>query len=200
MRAFRLGVTGGIGSGKSTVAALCAKQGAMHIDADGIARAVTAVGGAAIPAIRAAFGSDMLDTQGALNRARMRALVFADATARQRLEAIVHPLVGQAIACAMNNAQRDGCSLMVLDIPLLTEFHHWPCQLDAVLVVDCLAETQITRVTKRSGLSPDAVRAIMANQNSRAARRAAADMVLYNEGITLAQLRNQVQRLLTNFA
>jgi len=200
MRAFQLGVTGGIGSGKSTVAALCAEQGAVHIDADGIARAVTAAGGAAIPAIRASFGSDMLDAQGALNRARMRALVFADAAARQRLEAIVHPLVGRAIACAMHDAQRAGCSLMVLDIPLLTESPHWSRQLDAVLVVDCLEETQIARVTKRSGLPPDAVRAIMANQNSRAARRDAADMVLYNEGITLAQLRCRVQRLLTNFA
>jgi len=200
MRAFRLGVTGGIGSGKSTVAALCAEQGAVHIDADNIARMLTAAGGTAIPAIRAAFGNDMLDTQGALNRARMRALVFADETARHRLEAIVHPLVGQAITSAMSHAQRNGYSLMVLDIPLLTESHHWLRQLDAVLVVDCLEETQITRVAKRSGLSPGTVRAIMANQNSRATRRDAADMVLYNEGITLAQLRSRVQCLLTNFA
>jgi len=195
MRTFRLGVTGGIGSGKSTVALLCVEYGAAHIDADGISQAVTAAGGAAISAIRATFGNDMVDAQGALDRARMRALVFTDKVAKKQLEAIVHPLVGQAIAHSVRTAQQNGYPLVVLDIPLLTESAHWPRQLDAVLVVDCLETTQVARVVARSGFERDTVQSIMANQSSRTARRAAADMVLYNEGITLAQLRRQVQRI-----
>jgi len=196
--AFRLGVTGGIGSGKSTVAALCAEQGAAHIDADAIARAVTTAGGAAIPAIRATFGNAVIDAQGALERTRMRTLVFADPSARQQLEAIVHPLVGQAIERSMHAAQQRGCTLLVLDIPLLTESVYWLCRLDAVLVVDCLEATQMARVTARSGLARDTVHAIMASQNSRSVRRAAADWVLYNDGISLTQLRCEVQSIVAH--
>jgi len=194
---FQLGITGGIGSGKSTVAALLTQWGAAHIDADACARAATAPGGAAIPAIRSTFGDAAVNRQGALNRDYMRALVFADAVAKQRLEAIVHPLVGQAITQAVRVAQHSGHRLMVLDIPLLSESAHWTRQLDAVLVVDCCEATQIARVTTRSGLAEDAVRAIMSQQNDRATRRAAADMVLYNEGLTLEELRCQVQAIAT---
>lgn len=188
-RTLRLGVTGGIGSGKSTFAAMLADCGAALIDADALARAVTQPGGAAIAPLREAFGADFIDAHGALDRARMRELAFAEPQARTRLEAIVHPLVGQAIAAAGQAAQQAGHRLVVLDIPLLTESARWPRQLDAVLVVDCSEATQIARVQARSGLDETAVHAIMASQNSRAARRAAADWVVHNEGLTLAQLQ-----------
>ncbi len=194
-RPLRLGVTGGIGSGKSTFAAMLRDRGAALIDADAIARSVTESGGPAITAIRDAFGADYIDGQGALDRARMRALVFADAAAKARLEAIVHPLVGSAIAQAAETAARAGQRLIVFDIPLLTESDRWPRQLDAVLVVDCREETQVTRVQARSGLDEDAIRAIMATQSSRARRRAAADFVVYNDGLTLSDLQTKARRV-----
>ena len=192
---FRLGVTGGIGSGKSTVAALLTERGAALIDADAIAHAVTASGGAAIAALRSHFGPDAIDATGALDRARMRARVFADSNARQQLEAIVHPLVGQAIAAAAAQAQRSGARAIVYDIPLLTESPHWAAQLDAVLVVDCTETTQIERVQQRSGLTAAAVRAIMATQNSRAQRLAAADITLFNDGLTLPALKTKTHEI-----
>lgn len=192
-RPVRLGVTGGIGSGKSTFAAMLQDCGATLIDADQIARSVTEPGGAAIAAIRAHFGDGYIDGQGALDRARMRSLVFTDASAKQRLEAIVHPLVGNAIAQATADAARAGHGLIVLDIPLLTESARWPRQLDAVLVVDCQEDTQIRRVQARSGLGVDAIRAIMATQSSRAARRAAADFVVYNDGLALSDLQTKAR-------
>ena len=194
---IRLGVTGGIGSGKSTVAALLAREGAALIDADALSRGVTAAGGSAIEPIRAAFGDEMIAGDGALERARMRALAFADAAARERLQAIVHPLVGQAIAQAVGAATRAGTGLIVLDIPLLAESAHWPAQLDAVLVVDCTEATQIARVAARSALAEAQVRAIMATQASRSARRAIADFVIYNEGLALSDLKNQAQSVAT---
>ena len=194
-RPLRLGVTGGIGSGKSTFAAMLRDRGAALIDADAIARSVTESGGPAITAIRDAFGADYIDGQGALDRARMRALVFADTAAKARLEAIVHPLVGSAIAQAAETAARAGQRLIVFDIPLLTESDRWPRQLDAVLVVDCREETQVTRVQARSGLDEDAIRAIMATQSSRARRRAAADFVVYNDGLTLSDLQTKARRV-----
>ena len=184
-----LGVTGGIGSGKSTFAAMLQECGAALIDADQIARDVTLAGGAAIAGIRARFGDQFIDANGALDRARMRALAFTDAGARAQLQAIVHPLVGQEIARAVHAARQAGRRLIVLDIPLLTESAHWPGRLDAVLVVDCDEQTQIERVQARSSLDASAIRAIMATQSSRTARRAAADWVVYNERVTLVQLQ-----------
>lgn len=194
-RPVQLGVTGGIGSGKSTLAAMLHDCGAALIDADRIARSVTEPGGAAIEAVRAQFGPDHIDAHGALDRARMRALVFADPGARQRLEAIVHPLVGSAIAQAVAQASAAGPRLIVLDIPLLTESPRWARQLDAVAVVDCREETQIRRVQARNGLAEDAIRAIMATQSTRAVRRAAADFVVYNEGLTLPHLQAQARQI-----
>ena len=198
-RPLRLGVTGGIGSGKSTFAAMLRDCGAALIDADAIARAVTEAGGPAIADIRDTFGADYIDAQGALDRVRMRALVFADAGAKERLEAIVHPLVGNAIAHAAAVAAQAGQRLIVFDIPLLTESPRWARQLDAVLVVDCREATQISRVQARSGLGPDAVQAIMATQSSRAVRRAAADIVVYNDGLTLADLHTKVHGIAASF-
>ncbi|HRM92133.1 MAG: dephospho-CoA kinase [Alicycliphilus sp.] len=198
-RPLRLGVTGGIGSGKSTFAAMLRDCGAALIDADAIARAVTEAGGPAIADIRDTFGADYIDAQGALDRVRMRALVFADAGAKERLEAIVHPLVGNAIAQAAAVAAQAGQRLIVFDIPLLTESPRWARQLDAVLVVDCREESQVARVQARNGLTEDAIRAIMATQSSRAVRRAAADFVVYNDALTLSDLQTKARQVAAGF-
>jgi dephospho-CoA kinase len=188
----RLGLTGGIGSGKSTVAQMLAALGAAVIDADAIARSVTASGGAAIPLIREAFGLELIAADGSLDRTRMRELAFADAGARKRLEAIVHPLVGQETARQAAAAQGP---LLVFDIPLLVEGGHWRARLDRVLVVDCTPETQVSRVVQRSGLTPDAVRQVIAAQASREQRLAAADLVIFNDGLTIDELRAQVREI-----
>jgi dephospho-CoA kinase len=188
----RLGLTGGIGSGKSTVAQMLAALGAAVIDADAIARSVTASGGAAIPLIREAFGPELIAADGSLDRTRMRELAFADAGARKRLEAIVHPLVGQETARQAAAAQGP---LLVFDIPLLVEGGHWRARLDRVLVVDCTPETQVSRVVQRSGLTPDAVRQVIAAQASREQRLAAADLVIFNDGLTIDELRAQVREI-----
>ena len=185
-RAYRLGLTGGIGSGKSTVAQILASAGAAIMDADAIARSITAPHGAAIAPIAEAFGPQAIGADGALDRAYMRQLVFQDATARQRLEAITHPLIAQL------TEQQVGARLLVFDVPLLVESGRWRQQLDAVLVVDCEPETQIQRVMARNGLERTAVEKILAAQARRQQRMAAADYVIYNDGIDLAALRTEV--------
>lgn len=192
----RLGLTGGIGSGKSTVAARLALRGAAVIDADRISRSLTAPAGAALPEIARSFGPGLIDASGALDRARMRELVFQQPEARQRLEAIIHPLVARQTALEVDQATAAGCRLIVHDIPLLVESGHWPGRLDAVLVVDCRPETQITRVMARNGLSREAVASIIATQASRATRLAAADWVLYNdEAMTIEALHACTDRI-----
>jgi len=196
---WRIGLTGGIGSGKSTVAAMLQALGAPVLDADALARACTASGGAAIEPIRAAFGPAFIGADGALDRAQMRALVLAQPEARQRLEAIVHPLVRAAIeqGCAQLRLQgRSDC--VVLDLPLLAESPHWREQVDAVWVVDCSPATQTARVLQRNGWPLAQVQAVLAAQASRAERLALADVVLANDAPTsLAQLQVQVQRAYT---
>lgn len=199
LRGVRLGVTGGIGSGKSTFAGMLAACGAALIDADAISRAATGPGGAAIEPIRSAFGPGAIDAHGALDRARMRALAFADPGARQRLEQIVHPIVGRAIGEQAARAAWDGKKLIVHDIPLLAESSRWAAQLDAVLVVDCPEATQIERVRQRSALADDAIRAIMATQASRLQRRAVADIVVYNDGLTLDALHTKAHQIACRF-
>ncbi|MBA4254086.1 MAG: dephospho-CoA kinase [Comamonadaceae bacterium] len=189
---WRIGLTGGIGSGKSTVAAMLQALGAPVLDADALARACTAPGGAAIEPIRAAFGPQCIGPDGALEREQMRALVFAQPTARQRLEAIVHPLVRDAIeqACAQLQGRSD---CVVLDIPLLAESAHWVQQVDAVWVVDCSTQTQIERVRARNGWPLAQIHAVLDAQASRAQRLALADTVLDNDAATtLPQLQAQV--------
>ena len=186
---FRLGLTGGIGSGKSTVAQRLAERGATVIDADAISRSLTAAGGAALPAIAQQFGDDLIDASGALNRARMRELVFANAQTRQQLEAILHPLIAQLSLQQYTAAVTAGCKLVVHDIPLLVESGNRQRELDAILVVDCRESTQIARVMARSGLTAQAVQSIIAAQASRQQRLAAADWVIYNdEGVTIEAL------------
>lgn len=197
--AARIGLTGGIGSGKSTVLAMLQDRGAAAIDADAISRATTAAGGAAIPAIARNFGPDFVTPEGALDRARMRERAYAHPEARRELEQIIHPLVGEEIARQVDAALAAGARCIVFDIPLLVESGRWRAQLDRVLVVDCEPETQVARVVARSGLAPEEVRAIIAAQAPRALRLAAADVVICNDGLTLEALRNEVEQVARSF-
>jgi dephospho-CoA kinase len=185
-----IGLTGGIGSGKSTVAVRLAALGAAVIDTDALARSLTASGGAALPAIAAQFGPELIGADGALDRDRMRALVFADAAAKRALEAILHPMIG-ALTEARAAAAAPG-QVQVFDVPLLVESGRWRERVDRVLVVDCSAATQIERVVQRNGWPPEQVRAVIAAQATREARRAVADAVLLNDGLDLAELHRQV--------
>jgi len=189
---MRIGLTGGIGSGKSTVAALLVRQGAVLIDTDAIARALTGPGGAAMPALRARFGDAIVDAQGALDRERMRALAFADPAAKRTLEAVLHPVIG---AEAERQAVQAAGAPLVFDVPLLVESGHWRTKVDRVLLVDCSESTQIERVMQRSGWSREAVQRVIASQASRSARRAAADAVIDNDALTLSELAAQVDTL-----
>jgi dephospho-CoA kinase len=190
-RRFAVGLTGGIGSGKSTVASAFEAHGVEVVDADAVAHRLTAPGGAAIPAIRAAFGPDAIDASGALDRARMRRLAFADPLARKRLEAILHPMIR---AETERLAQGATSAYVILMIPLLVESGDPHSRCDRVLVVDCPAEEQIRRVVARSRLGPAEVEAIMATQASRAQRLAAADDVVDNSG-DAAKIAPQVEAL-----
>lgn len=192
---LHLGLTGGIGSGKSTVAHMLQALGAAVMDADAIARSVTAPGGSAMPDIAAQFGAAFVQGDGALDRARMRALVFEDPAAKERLERIVHPRVAQETQRQTEAALAQGHSLLVFDVPLLVESRRWRQQVQRVLVVDCEPATQIARVMARSGLSEQEVTRIMASQSPRATRLRAADAVIYNEGLRLEDLRAQVAAL-----
>ena len=191
----RIGLTGGIGSGKSTVAALWAEAGAAVVDVDAISRQLTAEGGAAIDRIRDEFGTAFITLSGALDRNVMRALVFADHTARQRLEAIVHPLIGVEVARQTHQAIGTNLRCIVYDVPLLAESSHWRGQVDWVLVVDCTPEVQIERTMRRSGLSRLAVEQIMAAQASREKRLRVADGVIFNAGLSLDELALKVAQI-----
>ena|SRR5438105_1302801 len=196
---MRIGLTGGIGSGKSTVLQMFAELGAAVIDADAISRATTAAGGPAIAAIAKQFGPGFVTPEGALDRDRMRAHAYADPQARQQLEAIIHPLVGHASARQVEAALAAGTPCIVFDIPLLVESGRWRAQVDRVVVVDCSPETQLRRAVARGGLAPDEVRAIIAAQATRADRLAAADVVICNEGLSLEQLRDNVVQAARRF-
>jgi dephospho-CoA kinase len=190
---LRIGLTGGIGSGKSTVAGLLVKHGALLVDTDAIARELTLPGGTAIEPIRAAFGPTFIDATGALDRARMRELAFNDATAKRRLEAILHPVIGTETERRFDASTQ---SVVVFDVPLLVESGaRWRRKVDAVLVVDCLENTQIERVILRPGWTRESASAVVAQQAPRAARRGCADAVIYNEGISLDQLSAEVASL-----
>ena len=189
MRILRLGLTGGIGSGKSTVAQMLADRGAAVIDADAISRATTDVNGAALPAIAQQFGAEFITPDQRLDRARMRAHVFAHPQARRQLEAIIHPLVSQETRRQSDAAVAAGHQALVFDVPLLVESGRWRAQVDRVLVVDCTPETQIARVQSRSQLSEAEIRSILAAQASRPQRLAAADWVIFNDGLSLEALR-----------
>lgn len=187
-----IGLTGGIGSGKSTVARLLVECGGWLVDTDAIAREVTLPGGAAIPALARQFGPSMIDANGALDRDRMRTLVFADPAAKARLESIVHPLIGLE---AMRRAGEADGRPVIFDVPLLAESRHWRERVARVLVVDCGEATQVARVMQRSGWTEDAVRRVIAQQAPRALRRSIADAVIHNDGLSPEALREEVRRL-----
>ena len=187
----RIGLTGGIGSGKSTVAGLLVAKGAVLVDTDAIARSIALPGGIAMPALEAAFGPGVIDAAGGLDRAAMRQIVFADAGAKARLESILHPLIGAETQRQAAAAGDD--AVVVFDVPLLVESGRWRAIVDRVLVVDATEETQLKRVVARSGWAPEAVKAVIAQQATRRARRAAADAVIYNESLNLEELAQEVR-------
>ena len=188
---FVVGLTGGIGSGKSTVARMLSKLGALVVDTDAISRQLTAPGGMALPQIAKTFGLDMIDPDGALDRQRMRELVFADTAARQRLEAILHPMIGEQTRLAAAKAAPE--QAVVFDVPLLTESGRWRQQVHRILVVDCAVETQVQRVMARSGWDQTQVQGVITQQATRSQRRAVADAVVVNDrGVTLTDLEAEV--------
>ncbi|MCH7343317.1 dephospho-CoA kinase [Pelomonas sp. CA6] len=196
---MRIGLTGGIGSGKSTVARALAQAGAALIDTDALARALTEPGGAALPQIRAQFGDAMMDADGAMDRNRMRAEVFRNSAAKKQLEDILHPMIlAQAWTQAAQAEEAAPGRLVVFDVPLLTEAgERWRRRVDRVLVVDCDEATQVRRVMQRSGWTEAAVQAVIAQQASRRARRAIADAVIHNEALSLDALQAQVRQLVS---
>lgn len=196
---LRLGLTGGIGSGKSTVARLLAGQAAAVVDADAIARAVTSPGGSAMAAIATTFGQAFITPTGALDRERMRTLDFTDDTARRRLEAIIHPLVGLEIQRQTIVAAQAGLGCVVFDIPLLVESGHWRQKIDHVLVVDCTPEVQINRVMARNQLQRSDIEKIMASQAGRLQRLKAADTIIFNSDLSLEGLTDEVHQISYRF-
>ncbi|NTV09861.1 MAG: dephospho-CoA kinase [Zoogloea sp.] len=186
-----IGLTGGIGSGKSAAADHFASLGAAVVDTDAIAHGLTAPGGAAMPPIRAAFGEAVVATDGSLDRAAMRSLVFGDPDARHRLEAILHPMIRREAERQCAAAQ--ACYVMLV-VPLLIESGGYRDRVDRICVVDCPEDLQVARVVRRNGLDAAQVRAIMAAQASRAERLAVADDVVDNGG-DLASMQLQIEKL-----
>ena len=195
----RVGLTGGIGSGKSTAADLLTQRGASVIDADAISRSVTAAGGSAIGPLRDAFGADFITADGALDRDRMRQASYADTQVRKRLEAIVHPLVGAESARQEAAAVAQGAACIVFDVPLLVESRRWRQRVDLVLVIDCQPDVQIARVVRRSGLDAATVERIIATQASRVQRLRAADIVVANSGGSMAQFADEIHQAAKRF-
>lgn len=189
-----VGLTGGIGSGKTTVADYFASLGAAVVDTDVIAHELTVAQGAAMPEIEATFGDSVLLADGGLDRAAMRRLVFSDPSEKCRLEAILHPMIRAASEARCQSAMAARAPYVMLVVPLLLESGAYRERVDRILVVDCDEDVQIARVTARSGLSIEEVRAIMATQASRPERLAAADDVVLNSAGT-EQLFAQVVAL-----
>ena len=195
MRPLHIGLTGGIGSGKSTVAQTLVELGAALVDTDAIARRLTAPRGVALPAIAQAFGPELVSDQGGLDRDRMRALAFCDPSARRRLEAILHPLIGDTARVEATGAAQAGAAAVVFDVPLLAESAQWRERVDRVLVVDCEEVTQISRVIARNGWAEETVLRVIAQQASRPLRRSIADAVIFNDSLSRQALQDEVLSL-----
>ena len=189
-----IGLTGGIGSGKTVVSDLLGSYGAGIIDADKISHQITAPGGKAIPLITKAFGADFIDTQGALDRSKMRAVVFEDPSARQVLEQITHPLIQEEAAKQAHEMANSGAPYLVFVVPLLIESGFWIKLIDYLVVVDCLEEMQIQRVMHRNNMTHSDVENILKAQTSRNTRIAAANAVIENQG-SLDELKPAVLKL-----
>jgi len=192
MRPLHIGLTGGIGSGKSTAAQTLVELGAALVDTDAIARRLTAPRGVALSAISQAFGPELVSDQGGLDRDRMRALAFSDPSARRRLEAILHPLIGDTARAEATGAAQAGAAAVVFDVPLLAESAHWRGRVDRVLVVDCEEATQISRVMARNGWAEETVLRVIAQQASRPLRRSIADAVIFNDSLSRQALQDEV--------
>jgi dephospho-CoA kinase len=192
-----IGLTGGIGCGKTTVAGLFAKHGAGIIDTDALSLSLTQTGGEAIAPIRAAFGDEYITPDGALNRARMRGLIFSDAAAKQRLEDILHPRIRELARQQLRTLQNK--PYIVIVVPLLPKSRTFRQMVQRVLVVDCDEDTQISRVAARSRMQPDEVRDIIAQQTPRAERLQIADDVIHNDR-DLDSLAEQVAVLHVHYA
>ncbi len=191
---FSVGLTGGVGSGKSTIAGMLLRHGAGIVDADAIAHEITQAGGAAVESIRTAFGADAITGDGALDRAWMRARAFGDPAARRTLEAILHPLIRQASDARSAEHAAAGAPYVVFVIPLLVESGDARARFDRILVIDCSEATQIARVCERPGIDAKIAKAILAAQVPRSERLAVADDVLFNEA-PLAEIEERVGRL-----
>lgn len=200
--AWILGLTGGIGSGKSTASAWFSLTGYPVVDADAISRSLTYPGGAAIPAIANEFGADFITPEGAMNRAKMRELVFDDPKARERLEGVMRPLIRRASLEALERARSlvdaAGKAFAVFDCPLLCEWPEVRTVVDRLLVIDLCEEEQIRRVALRSNLTPERVRSIIRAQIPRQARLAQADDIIYNGG-SLEDFRSALAALLERY-
>jgi dephospho-CoA kinase len=191
---FIVGLTGGIGSGKSAAATVFAELGAAVVDTDVVAHELTVSGGAAMAAIRSAFGAAVIAADGALDRAAMRHLVFTDAAAKGRLEAILHPLIGAESQLRCERELAHGASYVVLVVPLLVESGTYRNRVSRVVVVDCAESTQIERVMARNGLAREEVQRIMATQATRAERLEVADDTINND-TDISALRRQIEVL-----
>jgi len=187
----RIGLTGGIGSGKSTFGAMLAARGFALIDADALSRELTGVGGLAIAKVREAFGDSSIALDGSMDRSQMRTLVFSQPEAKARLETILHPLIRASISEKLSAIQDKGEPLAILDIPLLVESSQWQGQIDGVIVVDCSESRQLSRVMARNGWTKTQTQAVMATQASRHERLAVANWVIDNDSDDLAALQKQ---------
>ncbi len=196
---MRIGLTGGIGSGKSTVSTHFAQLGATIVDADAISRTFTARNGVAIPALTSAFGAGILNTDGALDRAKMRSLAYSSPSTKIQLEAIVHPLVKAEMHRQSTEAETNGARCIVFDIPLLLETAYWRRMMHRVLVIDCTEQTQVARVMRRDGLNAEQVQRVLLSQTSRSVRLQAADMVVFNDSLTPKMLAIEVQQMAAQF-
>lgn len=197
--AIRLGLTGGIGSGKSTVARILMQGGAAVVDADAISRELTSPGGLAIPLIANAFGQHVLTSAGALDRVKMRTIAFSEPLARKCLEAIIHPLVGHETERQSQVAEEAGALCIVFDIPLLVESPVWRKNVHQVLVIDCTTDVQVQRVMARNQLSKPEVEKIILTQTDRARRVRAADTVIFNVDLSLTELADEVHQIWHRF-
>lgn len=191
---FSVGLTGGVGSGKSTIASMLSARGAGVVDADAISYELTQAGGAAIEPLRVSFSEHAIAPDGSLDRDRMRAVAFSDPAARTRLEALLHPLIRNGMRERTAALAADGCPYILLVVPLLVESGTWRASVDRVLLIDCSEATQINRVCARPGMDESAARQIMQAQASRQQRLAVADDVLMNEA-PLAEIESQIERL-----
>ncbi|HIU84940.1 MAG TPA: dephospho-CoA kinase [Candidatus Aphodousia gallistercoris] len=187
-----VGLTGGIGSGKTQASNVFASLGVPVIDTDLISHALTAPRGLAIEAIRAAFGDEVISASGEMDRKKMRQLVFADPAARQKLEGILHPLIARVALASIS--QHADAPYVVLVVPLLAESPAWISRCDRILVIDCEVQTQIERIMKRSNLTREEAVSIISQQASREARKAIANEVIVNES-SIEHLTQQVTRL-----